>query len=123
MPLILMVEDNEDNRFVYRTILEHHGFEVIETMDGKTGVAAARARVPDLILLDISMPVMDGWAAFDLIRHDPVTAAIPIVALTAHALNSDEVKAVELGFDAFIRKPAPPLDVVAVVRRLLESRS
>lgn len=115
MPLVLIVEDNLDNRAIYTLILEHHGYTVLQAEDGEAGVQAARQHRPDLILMDLSMPVMDGWRAFAVLRADPATASIPIIALTAHALLSDEQRARELGFDAFVRKPIAPNDVLAVV--------
>jgi two-component system cell cycle response regulator DivK len=123
MSLILLVEDDPDSREIYRTILEHHGYQVIETRDGQTGVAAARSRHPDLVLMDISMPVMSGWDAARLLKGDPVTASIPIAALTAHVLEPDSRMASDSCFDAFITKPAHPSAVLEVVRRLLSERA
>lgn len=116
---VLLVEDNLDNQVIYRMILEHHGYEVIEAGDGRTGVELARERRPDIVLMDISLPVMDGWDATRILKGDPATAAIPVIALTAHALRSDEAKAQEIGFDAFIRKPAEPKLVLQTVQRFL----
>ena len=86
---VLLVEDNEDNRIVYSTILRHFGYEVSEALNGEEGIAKARAERPDLILMDISIPIIDGWEATQVLKHDPATSAIPIIALTAHALASD----------------------------------
>src|SRR5690606_74689 len=83
---VLLVEDNEDNRTVYRTILEHFGYQVIEARNGEDGVRTARETIPDLILMDISIPVIDGWEATKILKNDPTTSHIPIIALTAHAL-------------------------------------
>jgi two-component system, cell cycle response regulator DivK len=116
---VLLVEDNEDNRIIYRMILEHHGYEVIEAHDGQAGIDMARSSGPDLILMDISLPVMDGWEATRVLKAEPPTSTIPIVALTAHALRSDEAKATELGFDAFIRKPAEPKLVLEIVQQFV----
>ena len=116
---VLLVEDNEDNRIIYRMILEHHGYEVIEAHDGQAGIEMARSGGPDLILMDISLPVMDGWEATRVLKAEEPTSAIPIVALTAHALRSDEAKATELGFDAFIRKPAEPKLVLEIVQQFV----
>jgi two-component system cell cycle response regulator DivK len=116
---VLLVEDNEDNRIIYRMILEHHGYFVIEAHDGQAGIDLARTGEPDLILMDISLPVMDGWEATRLLKADLATSNIPIVALTAHALRSDEAKAAEIGFDAFIRKPAEPKLVLEIVQRFV----
>jgi two-component system, cell cycle response regulator DivK len=116
---VLLVEDNEDNRIIYRMILEHHGYEVIEAHDGQAGIDMARSSGPDLILMDISLPVMDGWEATRVLKAESPTSTIPIVALTAHALRSDEAKATELGFDAFIRKPAEPKLVLEIVQQFV----
>ena len=116
---VLLVEDNEDNRIIYRMILEHHGYEVIEAHDGQAGIEMARSGGPDLILMDISLPVMDGWEATRVLKAEGPTSTIPIVALTAHALRSDEAKATELGFDAFIRKPAEPKLVLEIVQQFV----
>jgi len=86
---VLLVEDNEDNRIVYSTILRHFGYSVTEALNGEEGIAKARSEHPDLILMDISIPVIDGWEATQVLKHDPQTREIPIIALTAHALASD----------------------------------
>ena len=84
---VLLVEDNEDNLVVYRTILEHVGYRVIEARDGEEGVSRAKEHIPDLILMDISIPKMDGWEATQRLKADDNTKKIPIIALTAHALE------------------------------------
>ena len=117
---ILLVEDNEDNVTVYRTILEHSGFRVLEARDGPTGIRTAREERPDLVLMDISIPIIDGWEATRVLRADPETAAIPIVALTAHAFESDRARAMEAGCSGYLVKPIEPRQVVAEVQRLLE---
>ena len=116
---VLLVEDNEDNRIIYRMILEHHGYEVMEAHDGQAGIDMARTTAPDLILMDISLPVMDGWEATRVLKAEAPTSVIPIVALTAHALRTDEAKAAEIGFDAFIRKPAEPKLVLEIVQQFV----
>jgi two-component system cell cycle response regulator DivK len=117
--LILLVEDNEDNRIVYSTILKHFGYEVIEALNGEEGIAKARSQQPNLILMDISIPVIDGWEATQVLKHDPTTKHIPIIALTAHALASDREKAMEVGCDGYLAKPCEPRAVVAEVQRFL----
>src|SRR5690606_38674553 len=104
---------------IYRTILEHSGLRVIEAEDGETGVRLAQQQRPDLILMDVSLPLLDGWQATRILKDDPETAHIPIIALTAHALQGDRERAVEAGCDGYIAKPAPPRDVLAEVRRRL----
>ncbi|MBV9774412.1 MAG: response regulator [Gemmatimonadetes bacterium] len=117
---ILLVEDNEDNRTVYRVILEHYGYRVLEARDGEDGIRQAREARPDLILMDISIPIIDGWEATRTLKDDPGTAHIPIVALTAHALAADRTRALEAGCDGYLAKPVEPRKVVAEVRRWLE---
>jgi CheY-like chemotaxis protein len=116
---VLLVEDNEDNRIVYSTILRHFGFSVMEALNGEEGIAKARSERPDLILMDISIPIIDGWEATQVLKHDPLTREIPIIALTAHALASDREKAMEVGCDGYLAKPCEPRAVVAEVQRFL----
>lgn len=116
---ILLVEDNEDNRIVYSTILEFAGHRVIEAQDGEAGVALARSEHPDLILMDVSIPLIDGWEATRILKADPETRDIPIIALTAHALEEDRAKAREVGCDGYIAKPAEPRVVLAQVEEYL----
>jgi two-component system, cell cycle response regulator DivK len=99
---VLLVEDNEDNRIVYSTILRHFGYTVTEALNGEEGIAKARGERPDLILMDISIPIIDGWEATQVLKHDPATRDIPIIALTAHALASDREKAMEVGCDGYL---------------------
>ena len=114
---LLLVEDNEDNRIIYSTVLRHLGYQVIEAQDGVEAVELARTTQPDLILMDISIPRMDGWEATRILRGDSRTSAIPIVALTAHALADDRERAAEVGFSSYLAKPIEPRVVVAEVRR------
>ena len=118
---ILLVEDNDDNQEIYRIILAHHGYDVLQAYDGGSGVELAREHGPDLILMDLTMPVLDGLEATRLLKADPVTAAIPIVALTAHSEREDVAAAEEAGCDGFLCKPVEPQRVAAEVRRLLAS--
>ncbi|MFL5617085.1 MAG: response regulator [Gemmatimonadaceae bacterium] len=114
---LLLVEDNEDNRIIYCTVLRHHGYEVIEAQDGVRAVELARSEQPDLILMDISIPRMDGWEATRVLRGDPRTKAIPIIALTAHALADDRERASKVGFSSYLAKPIEPRLVVAEIQR------
>jgi CheY-like chemotaxis protein len=116
---VLLVEDNEDNLVVYRTILEHVGYRVIEARDGEEGVARARQDHPDLILMDISIPKIDGWEATQRLKADPDTDEIPIIALTAHALEEDRQKAMQAGCDGYLAKPVEPRRVVEEVKRFV----
>ena len=116
---VLLVEDNEDNRTVYRTILEHFGYEVVEARNGEDGIRMAREQSPHLILMDISIPVIDGWEATKILKADQSTKSIPIIALTAHALATDRAKADEVGCDGYLAKPCEPRRVVAEVERFI----
>ncbi len=116
---VLIVEDNEDNLVIYSTILRHAGFTVIEARDGRAGVEAATHDHPGLILMDVSIPIIDGWEATRQLKSDAATADIPIIALTAHALASDQQKAFDAGCDGYIAKPAEPRVVLAAVERYL----
>jgi CheY-like chemotaxis protein len=114
---LLLVEDNEDNRIIYSTVLRHTGYQVVEALDGAQAVSLARSILPALILMDISIPEIDGWEATKILRHDPATREIPIIALTAHALADDRERANAVGFTAYLAKPIEPRAVVAEVRR------
>lgn len=116
---VLIVEDNEDNRIIYRAFLEHHGYAVLEAPDGEAGVRSARENRPDIVLMDISMPVLDGHEATKMLKADPVTASIPVVALTAYAMAEDRRLAEEAGCDSYLAKPAEPRQVLAEVQRML----
>ncbi len=122
-PTILIVEDNEDNRIVYSTMLRHFGFAVDEAENGAEGILKARTGLPDLILMDIAIPLVDGWEAVQRLKKDPATAAIPIVALTAHAMPADRERAIQVGCDGYLAKPCEPRAVVEEVKRILESKT
>ena len=116
---ILVVEDTEDNRQIMRDLLSAAGFEILEASDGATGVAMAAEHRPDLILMDIQLPVIDGYEATRRIKADPATKDIPVVAVTSYALAGDEAKTREAGCDAYIAKPFSPRSLLARVRELL----
>ena len=105
MPKILLVEDNEMNRDMLSRRLERRGHQILIAVDGEQGVAVAQAEAPDLILMDMSLPVLDGWAATRQLKTSPETKSIPIIALTAHAMESDRQKALAAGCDDFDTKP------------------
>ncbi|MOA23861.1 Polar-differentiation response regulator DivK [compost metagenome] len=105
MSRILLVEDNEMNLDMLKRRLERRGFEVLVAKDGAEGVRLAAASTPELVLMDISLPVMDGWEATRLLKSDPATAEIPILALTAHALSTDRERCFEAGCDDYDTKP------------------
>ena len=105
MPKILVVEDNEMNRDMLSRRLQRRGYEVIVAIDGGEGLALAQSRRPDLILMDMSLPVVDGWEATRRLKAAPETQSIPIIALTAHAMATDRDKAIEAGCDDYDIKP------------------
>lgn len=105
MPKILLVEDNEMNRDMLSRRLIRRGYEVVMAEDGAKGVELANSESPDLILMDLSLPIMDGWEATRTLKANDSTKAIPVIALTAHAMKSDEDKAKEAGCDDFDTKP------------------
>ncbi|MEO7368950.1 MAG: response regulator [Gemmatimonadaceae bacterium] len=105
MPRILLVEDNEMNRDMLSRRLERRGYEVLIAVDGQLGLAMALSESPDLILMDMSLPVMDGWEATRTLKTAPETRHIPVIALTAHAMSTDRDKALEAGCDDYDTKP------------------
>ena len=119
MSTVLLVEDNEDNRTIYTDVLEHAGYRVVSAPDGEQGVNLACELHPDLILMDLSMPVIDGSLATRLLRADPCTRTIPIVAVTAHAMEGDREQVLANGFDGYVPKPATPREVLGEVKRRL----
>ena len=102
---ILLVEDNEMNRDMLSRRLERAGYRVVLAVDGIRGIAAARTVAPDLVLMDMSLPEIDGWEASRQLKQDPATSRIPIIALTAHAMHSDRDKALQAGCDDYDTKP------------------
>ena len=105
MPRILLVEDNEMNRDMLSRRLQTRGYEVTIAVDGKVGIEMAQATLPDLILMDMSLPVIDGWEATRTLKGAPETRHIPVIALTAHAMSTDRDKALEAGCDDYDTKP------------------
>lgn len=116
---ILVVEDNMDNYELVRFVLERAGYDVFLAMNGRDGVAAARLQKPDLILTDLTMPEMDGWAAAEKLKADEITKSIPLYALSAHTLPSDRKRALEAGCDGYISKPIHMAGFLDVVERAL----
>ncbi len=105
MARILLVEDNEMNSDMLARRLERRGYEVVIAVDGAAGLEAAQQKTPDLILMDMSLPVLDGWEATKRLKSAPETAGIPVIALTAHAMSADRDKALEAGCDDYDTKP------------------
>ncbi|MCZ4094095.1 MULTISPECIES: response regulator [Sinorhizobium] len=119
MTKILLVEDNEMNRDMLSRRLSRRGFDVLIAENGKAGVELAALEKPDLILMDMSLPVMDGWEATRLIKANPVTSRIPVIALTAHAMASDRDMALEAGCDDYDSKPVDLSQLVRKIEQLL----
>jgi two-component system cell cycle response regulator DivK len=116
---VLMIEDTEDNRQILRDLFAATDFDLIEATDGAAGVAKAIAEKPDLILMDIQLPVLDGYEAARRIKAEPTLRNVPIIAVTSYALAGDEAKARAAGCDAYISKPFSPRQLLAKVRELL----
>ena len=117
---ILVIEDQEDNRAILRDLLTSAGFSVLEAVNGAEGVTKARSELPDLILMDIQMPVMDGYEATRRIKADAATASIPIIAVTSYALSGDEARAREAGCNGYVAKPFSPRQLLGQVRGFLD---
>ena len=123
MVKILLVEDNEMNRDMLKRRLFRKGYEVFIAVDGAEGVELARSIIPDLILMDMSLPVMDGWQATKKIKADPKTAAIPVIALTAHAMAGDREKCLQTGCDDYDTKPVEFLRLLEKIETCLKTRT
>jgi CheY-like chemotaxis protein len=119
MPRILLVEDNEMNRDMLSRRLAKKGFEIIIAEDGERGVAMAASETPDLILMDMSLPVIDGWEATRRIKEGDATGSIPIIALTAHAMETDRERALQAGCDDYDTKPVELPRLLEKINRLL----
>jgi len=117
---ILVVEDQEDNRQILRDLLGNAGYDLVEAADGEQALAAYAKQRPDLILMDIQLPIMDGYETTRRIRADPESKGIPIIAVTSYALTGDEAKALAAGCNAYITKPYSPRALLAKVREYLE---
>src|SRR5262245_34411842 len=122
MPRILLVEDNEMNRDMLSRRLQRKGFEVVIAIDGGEGVEMAKSQLPELILMDMSLPVLDGWEATRRIKADGATRAIPVIALTAHAMAGDEDKAREAGCDDYDTKPIDLPRLLGKIEALLAKK-
>ena len=120
MPKILLIEDNEMNRDMLSRRLATRGYAVTVAVDGEQGLALVASTAPDLILMDMSLPLIDGWAATRLLKTAPATAQIPIIALTAHAMDSDREKALAAGCDDFDTKPVELERLLEKIEALLK---
>jgi two-component system cell cycle response regulator DivK len=117
---ILVIEDQEDNRRIMRDLLTSVGYEIIEALTGEDGVTAAVSHVPDLILMDIQLPGLDGYEATRRIKANPALQHIPIIAVTSYALSGDDVKAFEAGCNGYVSKPFSPRALLARIREFLQ---
>ena len=121
--LILIVEDNEKNLKLVRDVLQYRGYRTIEAGTGEDAVRLAKAHIPDLVLMDIQLPGMDGIAALGELRADPTTRAVPVMAVTASAMTHDRKKIMAAGFDGYQSKPIKVKEFMDAVREMLERRS
>jgi two-component system cell cycle response regulator DivK len=119
MAKILLVEDNEMNRDMLMRRLQRKGYQVVLALDGQDGVEMTQAQAPDLVLMDMSLPVLDGWEATRRLKADAATRHIPVIALTAHAMSSDREKALEAGCDDYDTKPVELTRLLAKIEALL----
>ncbi|GIW05085.1 MAG: two-component system response regulator [Thermomicrobiales bacterium] len=116
-PFVLLVEDDPVNRMLAKRILSAHGFPFAEATNGEEALEQARARKPDVVLMDLSLPVMNGWDAVARLRQIPSLADVPVIAVTAHAMRGDREKALEAGCDDYLSKPYRPAELVAAIER------
>jgi two-component system cell cycle response regulator DivK len=119
----LIVEDNDDNRYLLALLLEHEGFDVVAASTGQSGIESARASVPDIILLDIQMPEMDGYQTAVNLKNDPDLSSVPIVGVSSFAMTGDRDKAMRAGFAAYIEKPVDPDTFGQTIARLALGRA
>jgi CheY-like chemotaxis protein len=117
---VLIVDDFDDNRQMYAEFLSYSGYRVLEASNGAEAIARATEHLPDLIVMDLSLPVLDGWEATRRLKNDPRTRHIPVVALTGHALEGHSQGARDAGCDAFLAKPCLPDKLLETVRTMLE---
>ena len=120
-PRVLVVDDYPDAREMYSEYLEFSGFDVIQAVNGMEALQRAVDAAPDIILMDLSLPVMDGWEATRRLKADERTAGIPILALSGHALTNLSQQAKQAGFDGFVAKPCLPEDLIAEIRKVLDA--
>src|SRR3954471_2016966 len=120
-PLVLIVDDNIDAREMYGLYLQHEGFRWVEAVNGQDAITQTRLEKPAVILMDATMPRMDGWEAVRLLKQDPDTCGIPLIMLTGHALQEHRGRAAEAGADAFLAKPVLPDRLAAEIRRVLNT--
>ncbi len=119
MAKVLVVEDNEMNRDMLSRRLQRRGYEVVMSVDGEDGVSKARSESPDIILMDMDLPVLDGWAATQMLKAEPETQSIPVIALTANAMAGDREKALDAGCDDYDTKPVEFARLIQKIEKLL----
>ncbi len=122
MPKILLIEDNEMNRDMLSRRLSRRGYELVIAVDGEQGLAMAQSEMPDLILMDMSLPVLDGWEATRRLKSAPETRSIPVIALTAHAMAGDKAKALSAGCDDYDTKPIELRRLLGKIQGQLDSK-
>ena len=120
LPSILIVEDNEMNRDMLSRRLQRRGYEVVIAVDGERGVAMAKSEAPDLILMDMSLPIMDGWEATRTLKAAPETGSIPVIALTAHAMAEEKIRTKAAGCDDHLTKPLNKFKLIETISRLVQ---
>lgn len=122
-PVVLIADDFSDNNEMYTEYLEHVGFRVFSVRDGQAAIEEARAKRPSVIVMDLSLPVLDGWEATRILKSDPATADICIVVLTGHAEPASRARAVEAGCDVFMAKPCLPIELAEQIKKCLDGLS
>lgn len=123
MAKLLLVEDDEMSRDMLTRRLERRGFDIVSAADGKEGVELAASHAPDLILMDLDLPVMNGWEAARRLKADPATKDMPILALTAHVMAGDQAKALQAGCDDYVPKPVELKRLVALIEQILTAKA
>jgi two-component system, cell cycle response regulator DivK len=117
MKTVLLVEDSAETQDIYATLLEHEGYRVLRADSGEQGVALALEHRPDVILMNVCIPELDGWTCTRLLKSDPITREIPLIVVTAYSHSDDQQTAVEVGSNGYLNKPCPPTRLVEEVRR------
>ena len=121
MSKLLLVEDNEMNRDMLSRRLQRRGYEVLIAVDGEEGIKVAQSELPDLILMDMSLPLLDGWETTRLLKASPATSSIPVLALTAHAISGDRERALEVGCDDYDTKPVELTRLLEKIQGLIST--
>lgn len=120
-PRVLIVEDDPDSQYIYRLYLDHHGFEVVSALTSDEAIRLAREAKPDVILMDVSIPGMDGWSTTKVLKQGADTSEVPIIIITAHAFPQDHVRAADVGCDGFLSKPCELGRLKEVILEVIEA--